>query len=811
MTTPLSQRWAEQFGLAHVPLFGEEIPDNRDHAVLLDGGAGSFVLSETDEELWRERTAANWAWSSDMPHHVTVTEKVVAITRWDKPLPDILTRKSVEAKLESFYEYLTADRVRSNQGVIQHALTMFRRARSLAADARLPDEQSIDIFLALLARAIEQEVQSGGIAAPPHSQELEDSLAGLSRPGMTSWLQDVFAAPDEFRLHPAMAVRHAGASIFQEAHFALLRSPQVDMFGYAGPSVSQPITRGGAHFTPAPLARAVTEQTLAQIAGLTQRQDVVVADPACGSGAFLHEAMRTLRRLGFQGRLQLIGRDLSPAAIRMAEFVVRHAQSEWEPAGGIRIDLRVEDSLANVLPPCDAILMNPPFVSWSALSLEQRDRMKDILSHKLKGRGDLSMAFIWRAAEALRPGGALGVLFPTSLLTLQAAEAWRSELLKQTDMRLIASLGDYGLFVHAMVQVAAAVFAKPIEPQQRQASTLALVTSNSTEATGKALRTLRKHSSGASAGAGDHASWRLFEVPAERFAKAPTWRIVSPRIEQALSRLIDAGMGNVKDVFEVKQGIRSGNNHVFLLKNERYRALPARERQWFRPALMSDSIQDGRIVSSYWLFYPHQEAGSAFESEEAMVRAVPTYAAEVLMPHKDALSRRGGVVGGRRSDWWGLVWPRSTWALDRKPQLVSKYFGGQGGFGVDLESKYLVVQGYAWRPKDTAPELSQRPDALSVADFLHAYAALMNSMPFGKLLALFSPHVSGGQFDLSPRYTNAVPLPNLRDLAREERAGRLVLELARLGRELRVIDADWNVQVSRVVSELYGTRFFDDL
>jgi hypothetical protein len=54
-------------------------------------------------------------------------------------------------------------------------------------------------------------------------------------------------------------------------------------------------------------------------------------------------------------------------------------------------------------------------------------------------------------------------------------------------------------------------------------------------------------------------------------------------------------------------------------------------------------------------------------------------------------------------------------------------------------------------------------------------------------------------------------LPNLRDLAREERAGRLVLELARLGRELRVIDADWNVQVSRVVSELYGTRFFDDL
>jgi hypothetical protein len=809
MTTPLSQRWARQFGLAHVPLFGEELPDHRDHAVLLDGGAGSFVMSETDQDLWRERITANWAWSSNMPHHVTVTDKVVAITRWDKPLPDVLTRKSVEAKLESFYEYLTADRVRSNQDVIEHALTMFRRARSLAADANLPDEQSIDVFLALLGRAIAQEVQSSGIAAPLPSQELEDSLTGLSRPGMNSWLQDVFAAPNEFRLHPAMAVRHAGASIFQEAHFALLRSPQVDMFGYAGPSVSQRITRDGAHFTPAPLARAITEQTLAQLAGLAQRQELVVGDPACGSGAFLHEAMRTLRRLGFQGRLHLIGRDLSPAAIRMAEFVIRHAQSEWEPAGRIRIDLRVEDSLTHQLPPCDAILMNPPFVSWSALSPEQRDRMNEILSHRLTGRGDLSMAFIWRAAEALQPGGALGVLFPASLLTLHAAEAWRNELLKQTDMRLIASLGDYGLFVHAMVQIAAAVFAKPIDPQQRETATLALVTSNSTEATGNALRMLRKHSCDASAATSDHASWRLFQVPAERFAKAPTWRIVSPRIEQALARLIDAGMGNVNDVFEVKQGIRSGNNNVFLLKNERYRALPARERRWFRPALMNDSIQDGRIVSSYWLFYPHLEAGSAFESEEAMVHAVPTYAAQMLLPHKGALSRRGG--GSHRSDWWGLVRPRSTWALDRKPQLVSKYFGGQGGFGVDVESKYLVVQGYAWRPKDMTPESPQRPDPLSVADLLHAYAALMNSKPFGKLLALFSPHVSGGQFDLSPRYTNGIPLPNLRDLAREERAGRLVLQLVRLGRDLRVLDAGWNVQVSRAVSELYGTRFFDDL
>ena len=106
----------------------------------------------------------------------------------------------------------------------------------------------------------------------------------------------------ELRLHPALAVRHAGSAIFQEAHFALLRAPMTDLFGYAGVATANPTTRGGAHFTPAALARIVVEQAIAQVPGLDRKRKLVVTDPACGSGAFLHEAMRTLRRLGYAPR-----------------------------------------------------------------------------------------------------------------------------------------------------------------------------------------------------------------------------------------------------------------------------------------------------------------------------------------------------------------------------------------------------------------------------------------------------------------------------------------------------------------------------
>ena len=87
----------------------------------------------------------------------------------------------------------------------------------------------------------------------------------------------------------------------------------------------------------------------------------------------------------------------------------------------------------------------------------------------------------------------------------------------------------------------------------------------------------------------------------------------------------------------------------------------------------------------------------------------------------------------------------------------------------------------------------------------------MNSHCFGRVLELFSPHVAGGQFDLSPRYVDHIPIPNLADHARDERTGRLVVELANLGREPRLTDIDWTKSADRITTELYGSDFFDQV
>jgi len=230
MTAELAQRWADQFGLALSPLFeAQETSSPASHSVLLDGGFGSFALSVTDEPLWRDQETAAWAWSSNLPHHVTVTDKIVAVRRWDKPKAEEFSRSSVDTQIEPFYAYLTSDRIRSTQRVVDHVLHLFRRMRSLVADTNVGDERSIEAFLAFLDTLIDREKGSSFTL----TGDGQDLLRSLPAAGLHSLMEDVTAQASlqSFHLFPSLAVRHAGSEIFQEAHFELVRAPGLDLFG----------------------------------------------------------------------------------------------------------------------------------------------------------------------------------------------------------------------------------------------------------------------------------------------------------------------------------------------------------------------------------------------------------------------------------------------------------------------------------------------------------------------------------------------------------------------------------------------------
>ena len=806
--------WSSQFGLATAPLFeaGEHAPPG-EHHVLLDGGYGSFAVSASAEELWRADGPAAWAWSSDTPHHVTITEGKVAVVRWDKPSePRVFERPGVERNLDRFYAYLTDDRLRSNKSVIDHLLGFFRRVRSLSHAAGLPDELTTDVFTAALAQLIapaEVERRPHDFGLADNGLELRARLDARGLAAAAAEIQRASGSLSLLQLHPALAVRHAGGQLFQEAHFELLRAPpSFDLFGLIGAPEVNPTGRGGTHFTPPSLARTILEQVLWAIPGLETRTELTVCDPACGSGAFLHEALRALRRAGFNGRLRLIGSDISAPAVAMARFVVAVSLRDWSPRGGVELNLTVGDSLGELgIPRADVIVMNPPFIGFGMQTETQREQLR-AATNSTAARGDYSMAFVVRALEALADGGVLGTLFPSSLLSLKAAASWRDFLLEMGEIRLMGSIGDFGLFTHAMVQVACAVIRKGTAPRGGEFS--AVVTENDPLATSAALRQLRKLGGVTPLNAVTEKGWNLFPVPLAALKSRPTWRLATPSTERMLRALSEAQLPTVNDLFEVAQGVQTGLNEALLLTEDEWRALPTHERGLFRRATMSDSIQNGQVEKPYRLFFPYTLGGSMFQSEEELRRAAPTYFSRYLLTHKERLASRASIVRAQRTDWWGLMHPRS-WSFSENPRIISKFFGDEGSFIGDYAAEFLPVMGHIWIPKPILIEADGDAGDLPTTDILAAYVALFNSTPFVKLLSQYSPHVAGGQFDLSSRHVAPIPVPNLRDFSVDPERGRAVSELAAQGRKIDLTDTSWRTRTIQIVTGLYGVGDFDDI
>jgi hypothetical protein len=164
-----------------------------------------------------------------------------------------------------------------------------------------------------------------------------------------------------------------------------------------------------------------------------------------------------------------------------------------------------------------------------------------------------------------------------------------------------------------------------------------------------------------------------------------------------------------KRVFDIKQGVRLGND-VFIVGKEYVQRLPRDEGRFFRPAVMNLSISEASLNDDYYVFYPYSDGLPNIQTEDDLVAHVPTYFEEFLLPTKTKLANRKSLAKANLN-WWELLWHRS-WQTKRSPKIEYKYFDAGRSFAF----KYVSIQ------------------------------------------------ISGGQWDLSNKYTKNLLIPNLAKL-----------------------------------------------
>jgi adenine-specific DNA-methyltransferase len=780
--------WRLSLGLYPVPLFSNETQNNQ--FVLLNGNRGNFCLDLRNEHLSPE--SRNSAWSSNVGHYVSLVNDSVEVQRWDQK-QHAIERYGVESvfrDLERFHSHLEKDEPRRELSVVSHAIRVYRSLRT-ALGTLTDGPNSLKAFLYLLA-SVTDDVERGSVKVDEWGLD-KTAVEVADLVGKDDWhvlaCELINGRPLEgLTPVPALVLRHASGQLFQEAHYEAIAIPQEQLMlsGFA----PLPITvakrhKGfGLHFTPPALARTLVEEALSTIESFPS--SITVFDPACGSGEFLREALRQLKMKDYRGRIKLIGWDVSSAACDMATFLL-----SWEKRFDdrqIEIEIECQDSVLTEIWPknLDVVVMNPPFLSWQDMSEEQREAITGVLGTLSKNRPDLSSAFVLRAASTITSSGVLASVLPASFLDGESAAPVRKRLAEILETTLVARLGSHQLFMSATVDAALYVGCA----KRRQTNKpLAFWADHRPQSASAGLRALRKVRNARKEDVLPilEPGFNIYQN-SEVGEGEESW---APRPYEAWKLLTALRYFNkVRDLFDVRQGVRTGLNKVFILSKQQWEKLPTkRERSYFRPAVLNESIREGLLNDSAYVFYPYGK--SAIETESELRSILEYYYREFLLPNKPALLKRGSRRGAK---WWQLSEHR-TWQEIPQPKIVSTYFGNTGSFAWDSKGSFVVVQGFAWIHRPTA-KFKSFPPPIGLA-----YLPILNSNVMSKLLSATSNHVGGGQWNLSKRFVDDVPLPNLLS---EEIDPLLISELTQLG---KLIHAGSDVDKDRhddVVTAAYG-------
>jgi len=772
--------WTKNLG--HLPV--HLMPTVNDKFIMLNGVNGNFCLHISNNEEDKD-TYFSQSWSSNTKNFLLVNDNNAKLYNWHKGTePEEISLKSIQNNLDKFYNYLVARSHRSDKDVVPVIIDIFKQFRTLTAEYHNP-VQALDLLFVLLAGLEDGDINT--------LNRQKWSISDIHIPqGFDAFIERFKQSTGGITPDLNLILRHSAGALFQEAQKEVIFfDSQMDLFGtFSGSIATKNLIYSSIHYTPSYLARSIVENTLRTL-NLNELQEIKILDPACGSAEFLIEVLKQLKEKNFQGTVKVQGYDSSETAINTSSFLLNfEKRTVW--GDKLSFDVKqVNDSLVEDWEnDYTIILMNPPFVSWEQLNDKtKREAVRLVLNDNFKGRPNQASAFFYKAIQHLAVGGTLGSVVPSSLFTLDAYLKLRNEVVETVNIELLGKLGNF-VFEDALTDVSIFIGHKP--KTANNVPTL-LWTRNEKGVVHDALRELRKMQY-ANEDSKNKIDFSIFK-PNQFPVVEDNWKPVSFKehnLIRDLKLFVTANkLSKTSEVFDVQQGIRTGNNDVFKISEWEYEALPSDEKQYFRPVIDNDSVSNGFLKTSLYTWYPYNHNGLLINSEIEFSEKAPTFYNKIIT-HKEALSKRARKD---ENNWWHLSEHRA-WQRTKKIKLISTEFGNSSSFAIDIKGNSVVERGYAWQPKQK----------LENNDY-YFYLSLFSSPFFDKLLSIYSKQLAGGKwYDLGKKHTKEIPIPNVHisEVKNNSAYGKMI----ELGKRLSEGDSYVKAVLDDVVTVYYPQDLF---
>jgi len=511
--------------------------------------------------------------------------------------------------------------------------------------------------------------------------------------------------------------------------------------------------------------------------------NLTILDPACGSGAFLNQALEILidehkkidklRAQLYGGGMvfsditteilenNIYGVDLNEESVEIAKLSLwlRTAQKgrklntlssnikcgnslidDPEVAGEKAFNWQKEFPAVFEKGGFDVVIGNPPYLRVQGLrdNFEEETKFYETTYKSATGRFDIYVLFIEKAFSLIKNSGKTSFILPHKFMVSDFGEGIRHFLIENKAVEEIVHFGAEMVFADASTYTCVLCLSKNnnfIKHKQIKPSEL------------------------------------LFEFQFEQVdyqvLDKNKWNLQS-HAENKLFEKLKKQSQTVKSVFEnISQGIVSVGDDIFLMKGEikgdmfigysdKIGETITIEANTVKPILKGENVKKyAPLKNTYFCFYPHIEKhGKTVPYEEAFFKEKYPLAYNYILPFKDELITKKIRYKTNPKAWYSLHRSREM-ALFEQEKIVTPETSLGGNMTIDLRGFYHNTQVYTLEKK------------FSIKEENKFWLAILNSSLFWYFLQSTGAILRGGYFRFKTKYLEPFPLPILDDIEKQ--------------------------------------------
>ena len=411
-------------------------------------------------------------------------------------------------------------------------------------------------------------------------------------------------------------------------------------------------------------------------------------DPACGSGAFIIEAIdlisehyETSKDIALNGFVW--GIDSSPNSLQQTKINLEMfcLENKVPVPKNFKFLLQGDslqvskDTFQSFIPyhfqGFDIIATNPPYVKLHDMEAEYKALLKDRFPAFTQGSFSTALLFILKGHELLSPTGQLGYITQNNLLNSLAGKPVREFIQRMKSLNMIVNFGQAQVFRNARTYTCLLFLSKPHQDHFR----FALCSRPA-----KNLANLK---------AQDFTEINL------KFLTAEKWHLATERHLAALKKIAQLGTP-LKSLADIRVGYATLKDHLFMVSQETIKARCI-EPDILRPAVKVSEIDspEALLAASSQIIQPYRKTGRQWTliDESQMAENYPN-------AYQYLLERKEDLLGGeneRKNIQTFYEWGRKQSMEAPGPKLLTKTFNKRPSFLLD-ESDRLFCNGYSVTP-----------------------------------------------------------------------------------------------------------------